>query len=92
MIYLKSNKDNVISIIRENIKSQGDNFPKYIEYVDSVLIETYQSIDILKFKDINPVITITVNSSILYKIEFSGDPDVFLNSIVRDKKLKDLLK
>jgi hypothetical protein len=92
MIYLKSNTNNIISIIRENIKNQGDSLPRYVEYVDSVLIEKYQSMDIIKFKDINPIISITVNSSIQYRVEFKGDPDEFLKSIIRDNKLNDLLK
>lgn len=92
MIYIKTNKDNIVSIIRENLKTQQDDFPRYVEYVDSVLIESYDSIDTLKFKDINPIITITVNSSIQYRIEYKGDPDDFLKSIIRDNKLNDLLK
>jgi hypothetical protein len=92
MIYLKTNKDNIVSISRENIKSQQDEFPRYIEFVDSVIIQHYSSIDTLKFKDINPIITITINSSIQYRIEYKGDVDDFLKSIIRDEKLKDILK
>ena len=92
MIYLKTNKDNVVSIIRENIKTQQDDFPRYVEYVDSVIIENYDSIDTLKFKDINSVITINVNSTIQYRVEYSGDVDFFLKSFIRDNKLNDLLK
>jgi hypothetical protein len=92
MIYLKTNKDNIVSISRENIKSQQDEFPRYVEFVDSVIIESYDSIDTLKFKDINPIITININSTIQYRVEYKGDPDDFLKSIIRDNKLNDLLK
>ena len=52
MIQLMTNKDGVVSIVRENILNVQNEFPRYVEYVDSVLIEKYQSMDILKFKDI----------------------------------------
>jgi hypothetical protein len=89
MLYLKVN-NNIVSITRENIKSQQDEFPRYIEYVNSVFIKSYSSIDTLQFKDINSIITITINSSIQYRIEYKGDIDEFLKSIIRDEKLNNL--
>lgn len=92
MIYLKSESDNIVSICRDKISSSGDKYPRYIEYVDSVIINNYQSIDTIKFKDINPIITITINSEVQYRVEYKGDPNDFLKSIIREEKLKDLLK
>ena len=51
-----------------------------------------ESIDTIKFKDINPIITITINSEVQYRVEYKGDPNDFLKSIIREEKLKDLLK
>ena len=90
MIQLMTNKDGVVSIVRENILNLQNEFPRYVEYVDVALILNYDSIDILKFKDINPVISILVNSSIMYRVELKIDPELFLKSIIRDKKLDDL--
>ena len=90
MIQLMTNKDGVVSIIRENILNAQNEFPRYVEYVESALISNYDSIDILKFKDINPIISIVVNSSIMYRIELNINPELFLKSIIRDKKLDDL--
>ena len=92
VIYLKSGSDNIISICRDKISSFGDKYPRYIEYVDSVIINNYESIDTIKFKDINPIITITINSEVQYRVEYKGDPNDFLKSIIREEKLKDLLK
>jgi len=90
VIYLKSGSDNIISICRDKISSFGDKYPRYIEYVDSVIINNYESIDTIK--DINPIITITINSEVQYRVEYKGDPNDFLKSIIREEKLKDLLK
>lgn len=92
MIYLKSGSDNIISICRDKISSSGDAYPRYIEYVESVIINKYDSIDTTIFKDINSLITITVNSEIQYRIEYKGDPNDFLKLIIREEKLNDLLK
>ena len=90
MINLMTNKDGVVSIVRENILNVQNEFPRYVEYVEAALISSYESIDILKFKDINPIINILVNSSIMYRVEVNIDPELFLQSIIRDKKLADL--
>lgn len=90
MINLTLNKDGVISIARENILNVQNEFPRYIEYVESALILSYSSIDILKFKDINPIINIVVNSSIMYRVELNIDPELFLKSIIRDRKIDDI--
>jgi hypothetical protein len=90
MIQLITNKDGVVSIVRENILNVQNDIPRYVEYVDSALISNYDSIDILKFKDINPIISIVVNSSIMYRVELKINPELFLKSIIRDKKLNDL--
>ena len=90
MIILMTNKDGIVSIIRENILNVQNEFPRYIEYVDSALISNYDSIDVLKFKDMNPVVNIISNSSIMYRIELDINPDLFLKSIIRDKKLEDI--
>ena len=90
MIQLITNKDGIVSIIRENILNVQNEFPRYIEYVDSALISTYNSIDILKLKDSNPIVSIVVNSSIMYRVELNIDPDLYLKSIIRDIKLDDL--
>lgn len=92
VIYLKSGSDNIISICRDKISNSGDTYPRYIEYVESIIINKYDSIDTMIFKDINSLITITVNSEIQYKVEYKGDPNDFLKSIIREEKLKDLLK
>ena len=92
MIYLKSESDNIVSICRDKISSFGDKYPRYIEYVESVIINKYDSIDTTKFKDINSLITITINSQIQYRVEYKNDPNDFLKSIIREEKLKDLLK
>ena len=90
MIQLITNKDGVVSIVRENILNVQNDIPRYVEYVYSALISNYDSIDILKFKDINPIISIVVNSSIMYRVELKINPELFLKSIIRDKKLNDL--
>lgn len=90
MINLMTNKDGVVSIVRENILNVQNEFPRYVEYVEADLISNYESIDILKFKDINPIINIVVNSSIMYRVELNIDTKLFLKSIIRDKKLDDL--
>jgi len=92
VIYLKSGSDNIISICRDKISSSGDTYPRYIEYVESLIINKYDSIDTIIFKDINSLITITVNSEILYRVEYKGDPNNFLKTIIREEKLNDLLK
>lgn len=88
MINLMTNKDGVVSIIRENILSVQNELPRYVEYVDGALISSYDSIDILNTND--PIVNIVVNSSIMYRVELNIDPELFLRSIIRDKKLDDL--
>ena len=90
MIKFITNKDGVVSIIRENILNIQDDLPRYVEYVEVALISNYDSIDIIKFKDINPIVSIVVNSSIMYRVELNIDPELFLKSIIRDRKLDDL--
>ena len=52
MIQLITNKDGVVSIVRENILNVQNDIPRYVEYVDSALISNYDSIDVILTKGI----------------------------------------
>jgi len=92
VIFLKSGSDNVVSIQRDKISHSGDTYPRYIENLDTVIIKSYQSIDTIRFENINDLITITINSEVQYRIEYNGDSDDFLKTILREEKLNNLLK